>query len=189
MCKWLISLVVLALPIFGCEGAPRFGYNDKAFTPANTAQYGRFKISIPTNGEFIATGVKAGSAGLFERHFNADSLIMRPSIDAMWAGIHGSQDRFAVLQDRYFTGINDALDRIPPIINAVAPIATSWINSTGNVALQRALRPTLIQQLAGGVLSGRVQLPTIDGAFNALDPRIVTDVAEAVKTATSQPTK
>lgn len=180
--KLILAAILLTVP--GCFGGPGggWGYDTKRSSPGNRLSLGGGRgIDITEDTDITMTGIDLGRDGAFSNHFRAQSITLKQS-KASWDGILQAIDRNNVARGMYYQHINDVMDRVPPIIASIAPILTDYIGMAGNVAMQKAMRPTLIQQLAGGLVGGRVSEELLSAVFRPIDPTIAPDaVAEAAQ--------
>jgi len=184
-------LLGLAAVLFsGCVGGPGagWGYDTKRSSPGNRLSLGGGRgIDLTEDTDIVMTGVDLGRDGLFNTHFKAQSITLKQS-KATWDGILQAIDRNNTARGMYYQHVNDVMDRIPPIIQSIAPILTDFIASSGNVAMQKAMRPPLVQQLAGGLIGGRVTEDLLSAVFRPIDPNLAADAAKAAELAPgSQP--
>ncbi len=182
----IVSILLCFIALLGssgCVGGPGagWGYDTKRSSPGNRLSLGGGRgIDLTEDTDITMTGVNLGRDGPFSNHFRADSIQLRQS-KATWDGILAAIDRNNTARGLYYQHVNDVMERIPPIIQSVAPIVTDFINMQGNVAMQRALRPTLIQQLAGGLVGGRVGEDLLRAVFRPIDPTLADDVVKAAQ--------
>lgn len=184
-------LLGLAAVLFsGCVGGPGagWGYDTKRSSPGNRLSLGGGRgIDLTEDTDIVMTGVDLGRDSMFANHFRATSITLKQS-KASWDGILQAIDRNNVARGMYYQHVNDVMDRIPPIIQSIAPILTDFIASSGNVAMQKAMRPTLVQQLAGGLIGGRVTEDLLSAVFRPIDPNLAADAAKVAELAPgSQP--
>ena len=184
--KYALQMVVccgmLAIAT-GCAGMPPSGraYDERRSTPGNHLYLNRLGLDINEDTEVTMTGVDLGRDGMFSNHFRA-SLITLKNGRASWEGVHGAQDRETIQRAQYFQHVNDVMDRVPAILDRFVPLAKDYLAMAGNVAMQKAMRPTLLQQIAAGLMGQHFDLGLVKGVFDPIDSSIATDAGALLKT-------
>jgi hypothetical protein len=182
------TLFVIGLALVaGCQGAPKLGYDASRGTPGSHAEYGRFVVDVNANGRFMATGVDAGSNGIFERHFKAQTLSIEPDVSPYWSGISAQGGVYnqqmntfgQVVLPAYSAGAVAILQQIPPIIQSATPLLGPYLNALGQARIASATRPGVVAQLAAAVAQGAIKTDLIESTFKAIDPTLAADVAKA----------
>lgn len=182
------TLFVIGLALVaGCQGAPKLGYDANRGTPGSHAEYGRFVVDVNANGRFMATGVDAGSNGIFERHFKAQTLSIEPDVSPYWSGLTAQANAYnqqmntfgAVVIPAYANAATSIMATIPPIIQSATPLIGPYLNALGQARIASATRPGVVAQLAAAVAQGAVKTDLIESTFKTIDPALAADVAKA----------
>lgn len=182
MCKKFAGLfLTVCLTLCSCQGAPPSGwsFDTRRSTPGNHVGAGKFYLDLNENTKVTATNIRSGRKGLFETQFDADSLILEQD-KASFDGVLAALDRKIIMQDRYFVGLNDIGDRVLEGVRIFAPIVDTYLQNRHSLAMERALRPTLVQQLAAGVFGGQASLEQLKPLLNQISTSLSEEVAAKV---------